>query len=629
MRRFNVRATLSVLVPTGVAFVSGMSACGHPATLVDPPCGGPGQCGETPETVVYSAVRPAPLSGGTLLIANDGKTALVSDPEHDLVAVADISAQNAVAPTMFATTAGAQPGRGAEDAAGRFYVVLRQAGSVMTIANGATTVTPVCAAPRGITYASAAGSLYVACAGGELVRLTPGATPTIEATTLLAPDLRDVVASDTLLFVSHFRTAALDTVTFAGVLIKTRTPLGYTFGNSMPGSGQPRTFLPDVAWKLIARPGGQGPLMLHQQALSSPVDDSGDSVGQLPNAPPGGSSEYGGFPSDDCPSALVHGQVTAFDETGEVDQLPNMGGLDDGPLPIDLGLSSDGQTLNVVQNGSVVTAATPKILGNDGCAAGLMGGPVPIHGRAVAAQFDAASDVVVQYRQPSRLEIATTGGEMRTVLLGTENRDDTGFELFHGNPDPSPMNIACASCHPEGGDDGHVWNFKVEGARRTMSLANNVTERAPFHWQGDLPDISSLMDEVFTKRMGGAPQSDERKAALESYLALFPPAAAVAGLDANAVARGKTLFESADAGCTACHTGPQLSTKAIVDVGTGAPFKVPSLLGVGMRAPYLHDGSAPTLTDRFGPAGGGDHHGHTSQLTSDQVSDLVAYLSSL
>ena len=48
-----------------------------------------------------------------------------------------------------------------------------------------------------------------------------------------------------------------------------------------------------------------------------------------------------------------------------------------------------------------------------------------------------------------------------------------------------------------------------------------------------------------------------------------------------------------------CHVGPLMTTKQIVDVGTGGAFKVPSLLGVGARAPFMHDGCATTLMDRF------------------------------
>jgi cytochrome c peroxidase len=72
-----------------------------------------------------------------------------------------------------------------------------------------------------------------------------------------------------------------------------------------------------------------------------------------------------------------------------------------------------------------------------------------------------------------------------------------------------------------------------------------------------------------------------------------------------------------------------LTTNALVDVGTRGTFKVPSLVGVGARAPFLHDGCAITLTDRFGSCGGGETHGHTAHLTAAQLADLVAYLESL
>ena len=65
------------------------------------------------------------------------------------------------------------------------------------------------------------------------------------------------------------------------------------------------------------------------------------------------------------------------------------------------------------------------------------------------------------------------------------------------------------------------------------------------------------------------------------------------------------------------------------DVGTGGKFQIPSLLGVGMRFPYMHDGCAETLADRFGPCGGGDAHGKTSHLSEADVNALVVYLQSL
>jgi cytochrome c peroxidase len=65
-------------------------------------------------------------------------------------------------------------------------------------------------------------------------------------------------------------------------------------------------------------------------------------------------------------------------------------------------------------------------------------------------------------------------------------------------------------------------------------------------------------------------------------------------------------------------------------VGTGKPFQVPSLKGVGARAPFMHDGCAKTLAERFqAPCGGGDQHGVTSHLSPAAIADLVAYLESL
>ena len=90
------------------------------------------------------------------------------------------------------------------------------------------------------------------------------------------------------------------------------------------------------------------------------------------------------------------------------------------------------------------------------------------------------------------------------------------------------------------------------------------------------------------------------------------------------------VFEDAEVGCASCHSGPHFTNNQNANVGTGKVFQVPSLLGLAARAPYLHNGCAATLRDRFNPAcGGGDLHGQTSQLTTGQIDDLVAYLSSL
>ena len=68
---------------------------------------------------------------------------------------------------------------------------------------------------------------------------------------------------------------------------------------------------------------------------------------------------------------------------------------------------------------------------------------------------------------------------------------------------------------------------------------------------------------------------------------------------------------------------------AYVDVGTGEPLQVPSLRAIAYRAPYMHNGCALTLRDRFSPSCGGTAHGNTGDLQPGQVDDLVAYLRTL
>jgi cytochrome c peroxidase len=55
----------------------------------------------------------------------------------------------------------------------------------------------------------------------------------------------------------------------------------------------------------------------------------------------------------------------------------------------------------------------------------------------------------------------------------------------------------------------------------------------------------------------------------------------------------------------------------------------PTLRGLFLSAPYLHDGSAPTLRAVLRDRNPDDRHGVTSDLSDAQLEDLVAYLLSL
>jgi mono/diheme cytochrome c family protein len=213
--------------------------------------------------------------------------------------------------------------------------------------------------------------------------------------------------------------------------------------------------------------------------------------------------------------------------------------------------------------------------------------------------------------------------EIWQLTLSARSVESTGHALFHV---PTHAGIACASCHPEAGEDGHVWR-PPEGTRRTPTLRGGLKGTAPFHWGGELSNMDTLMSEVMSHRMGGAEQSPARVAALADWLDAQPALPAPSWLDVDAVARGKALFEGA-AACTSCHAGALGTNNATLDVGTGGPFQVPRLVELARRAPYFHDGRIPTLAARFTAAGGGKLHGTVEGLSTAQISDLVAYLAS-
>jgi mono/diheme cytochrome c family protein len=230
-------------------------------------------------------------------------------------------------------------------------------------------------------------------------------------------------------------------------------------------------------------------------------------------------------------------------------------------------------------------------------------------GEPIAVAFAGDQTLIVQSREPALLAF----GDGTTLSLSTDSRADTGHLVFHAN---TGSGVACASCHAEGDDDGRVWNFDCSGARRTQSLQTGLRGTEPFHWSGDETDLSKQMSDVFVGRMSGPVLSSEQMDVLLSWIDGQPRLPAQPVRDKAAADRGRVLFEDAKrAACATCHNGARFSNNATVDVGTGAPFQVPSLLGIGSRGPFMHDGCAGTLRDRFSPTCGGTAHGGIGDLS--------------
>jgi cytochrome c553 len=297
-----------------------------------------------------------------------------------------------------------------------------------------------------------------------------------------------------------------------------------------------------------------------------------------------------------------------------------------GVLPVDVAVSNDGSVIAAVAPGNAFTSSLSTVFEFAGCgdAANSFTAPT-LTTQATAVAFDPSNHLVVQTREPASLMVFNSAGnKSATINLSNATRADTGFDVFHTQAGGM---IACGSCHPEGGDDGHVW--LIDGnLRRTPSLRGTIPGTAPYHWPGDEPSLDVLVDDVYTHRMSGTQLSMDQMSAIKGWVQSIPAASAPSWIDLGAAARGKTLFDSASVGCATCHSGAKFTNNQTMDVGTGGAFQVPPLVGIGWRAPFMHDGCAATLADRFG-ACSTPLHGSIGSLTRENISDLVAYLETL
>jgi cytochrome c peroxidase len=149
--------------------------------------------------------------------------------------------------------------------------------------------------------------------------------------------------------------------------------------------------------------------------------------------------------------------------------------------------------------------------------------------------------------------------------------------------------------------------------------------------------------------------------ALATYERTIVPASApfdrwIAGDEAaisEAAKRGFDLF-TGQAKCSECHAGWRFTDDSFHDIGTGGDndlgrgrlfpksqalqhaFKVPTLRDVARRAPYMHDGSLPTLEavialyDSGGVARPSrSEHIRPLQLSDQERDDLIAFLHTL
>jgi cytochrome c553 len=632
--------------PASGAFCGG-DGCSSPGSAGFGDSGGPTipvPSGPRPvfQSTTIAATPPPPISGGTLIVTRDGTTAVAADPDRDAVYIVDLASGTLRA--TVALQAGDEPGRLTEDGAGRVHVALRGSGILASIDLASGTLLSRrqgCPAPRGVAWDSTTDSIYLACATGELVTL-PAAGGAATRSVHVERDLRDVLVTNGAVSVTSFRAAEVLRMDPTGAVSRR---------DAMPSPDS--SFNAHVCWRAIAEPSGTV-VAVHQAQSTTPINTTmpggyggggGGLVGPGGLVPPISFDDAGNASfafegdagaSDAASSAIllplapvfggssasaVISVLTVIEPDGTVVLTQRVAGV----LPVDVALSPDNGTVAVVTPGSSFTPGLSNLAIVSLSSHSENDYAVALNDQAIATAFDAQGDVLVQTRNPSNLQVISPGAGTTTVVaLSSLSRDDTGHDVFHTQ---AGAQIACASCHPEGGDDGHVWILDGN-QRRTPSLRGTIAGTAPYHWPGDEKDLPTLVNDVYTLRMSGSQLPSDEMGALTGWIQTIPRPAAPSWVDPSAVSKGQALFEASSTACATCHAGAKYTNNQTVDVGTGGAFQVPPLVGVGWRTPLMHDGCAATITDRF-VACATAQHGNTAGLSSDDIANLTAYLESL
>lgn len=242
-----------------------------------------------------------------------------------------------------------------------------------------------------------------------------------------------------------------------------------------------------------------------------------------------------------------------------------------------------------------------------------------------------------------RMFDAAAGSPAGCLSMGPARADNAarvGERMFHDGTLCFQHWLSCATCHPDGRADGLNWDLLNDGIgnpKNTRSLLY-AHLRSPVMSQGVRSNVrvAVLAGFRFIEFREPAPAETE---AVEAFIASMRPRRSPfrtrSGALSASAQQGKRIFESKQARCAACHSGPILTDQKLHDVGTrneldnASAFVTPTLVEVWRTAPYLHDGSAVTIRDLLTRHNAADRHGVTSRLTSRQIDDLTCYVLSL
>jgi len=228
------------------------------------------------------------------------------------------------------------------------------------------------------------------------------------------------------------------------------------------------------------------------------------------------------------------------------------------------------------------------------------------------------------------------------IELGGPKEESTlrkGEKLFHSAKFCFQGQFACVTCHPDNHIDGVSWNLetpelgKDRVANRTL---RGIAETAPYKWNGHNPDLETQCGPRIAKFLFHSEGfNKEQLAELVAFIKAIPlpPNRHLAsdGQLTLSQERGKNIFFQKN--CDNCHP-PATHYTALrsFDVGTANKydtsglFDVPQLDRIYEKPPYLHNGEALTLEEIWTVFNNDDKHGVTSDMTKEQLNDLIEFL---
>jgi len=272
--------------------------------------------------------------------------------------------------------------------------------------------------------------------------------------------------------------------------------------------------------------------------------------------------------------------------------------------------------------------------------------PTGANPTAVAISADGQSAYIVNRLDDSLTVVDIPRLQVRgKILLGGPKELSQlrrGERLFHAARFCFQGQFACITCHPDNHIDGVAWNLETPQLGRDR-VANRtlrgVAETAPYKWNGHNPDLETQCGPRIAKFLFHSEGfNNEQLADLVAFIKSIslPPNRhrASDGQLSPAQERGHAIFYRKY--CDTCHTpASHYTAKINMDVGTANRydtsgfFDIPQLDRIYEKPPYLHSGEALTLEEIWTVYNPEDRHGVTSDMSKEELNDLIEFLKSL